>query len=113
MNYKVIILVSLSLSLLPLSYLDAANSKTLNVIESLVEKSDIIVQARLLSQKGEWQDNAIVTRAKMMVREDLTEQNMSEIEIIVPGGVAIHPILKGKVRTSYSHGINLKSGEEY
>lgn len=115
MKQYAIILTAMFLIVFQPASLCAANKTTIeksNVIDSLVEKSDVIVQARLISQQGEWKNGAIVTRIKLMVREDLSAQGLSEMDLLIPGGEAVHPVLKTKVRTTYSHGVQLKNDQE-
>jgi len=82
-----------------IAHADAPAEMTL---EEKVGRADAVVRAECTGVRSEWVRNRIVTRSRFAVSSDLTQKGMREIEVTTPGGEAIHPVLKVKVRSTVS-----------
>lgn len=71
-----------------------------------------VVHAQCTETTTEWRNGKVFTRARFEVFDDLRASGMATIEIVNPGGTAVHPVLKVAVTTSVSDAVPIAVGDE-
>ncbi|MBQ4811016.1 hypothetical protein J8M20_06695 [Pseudoalteromonas luteoviolacea] len=82
-----------------------------------IRAADNVVQGRVMSKSSEWVDGKIVTRHRILVRDDLVASTYgiagkSELYIVQAGGSAMHPTLNVMISQSISHQVKLNVADE-
>ena len=86
-------------------------SRKLTLNEKVVA-ADEILHAQVMNTTTEWRNGKVFTTSSLNVIEDLKGGGTQSVEVLTPGGTAVHPVLKVPVTTRLSNGVQVKTDDE-
>ena len=106
--------IRIVLMLLGLSWTIAAGAETGTALtlDQKVAAADTIVHARCVQTSTQWRNGLVFTLAEYEVIENMRGKGANRIDLVIPGGTAVHPTLGVPLTTKLSNGVQVAIDDE-